>query len=732
MKRLGIDSDLADIEWRQATSIAWPTLAVIAVAQALTSELPTKSWQFIFVGVLSSSLGISYWLNSRFGWNLAFLPVYFTLLLYPIVVGSLPTKPWVSLGLVVLFGCIYISNSNNLFGSLAFVTCSSLFMVYVASKNYRSFSDNRDLSLLHGYFGFIWTFTLGIASIFIRRKYESVATQVEDKIDTELDKSFEALKKKIAGTQTEKTYLRLHGTILNTLIYFRNSPKKEENYENFKEILKKEYSELIADSEQSSDSVTLVSKIEYLLENRVLSRMNIEVNEINVENVKAYYQDTTIEILREIILNFEKHSLTTFAEINLSQISTRLLRLSVKTDTITQHPESLPEEVTQRIFESRTLNRILVATNSNLKSEIDIESKKQLVVVEIPIEQEALILESTLSKIRLFGLNDFVDNYLRVGALIGLFSLPGYFAVGLHFWSGIGLTLVTILFPLALYFRSNRFLRLFLGTGSTVLLPVIAGFGSTCQAASVLPWIFNLLLMVSYFFLVNEVNAIFKWIPLTIFSIESIVVPLNLPYECHEILYGSIPGIPIIIVLGLTILRVRQRQFQSDRFPSLNFQLDFDRIRIIEDIKNNYFKKLCDDIQSFIENEHESSLIERVHLDILINRIQCFLICSPYLPNILIERLYEIIIQHFNKGLTCKLITLGNIDSVNLSTLEVDGVIENIQKALASGCSILTLLITSDFEIIFEFNDSTGFSINPLPIGAKIRYSILNSSQLYI
>jgi hypothetical protein len=504
MKWQGTEAEIADIEWCRVTSIAWPTLCAIAILQVVISENSIERWQILFIAGCLGTLALSYYLATRLGVRFGYTPTFLYLLCAPILVGKSPGKPWISLGLIVIFACIYYSGIENLWIATSVVTLLTILQVIVAKMNLASFTDNEDLSLLYGYFSSVYIFVIGIASIFIRRQYFSVAHQIGSVVEKELENSYADLKKQMNANEFEEVNLKLHGTILNTLIYLRNTIANFNSVDEIKKLVRRDVETLSLDFSKNIHN-QLHFSLQKLIDKRTLNRIKIDVREVRINNLENRDISTCLEILRELILNLEKHTNVSQMSIRISQASEDFLNLEVLTDLYSQNRDLSNDLLDQGIRKSKNLKSILNNSNSTLTISLHKSNGGQKITILFPIIQEGKYLSKKLAEIRLFGLNDFALNYIRAGALVAALSLPGYFIYGVNLPTKLILSTITSIFICSLWFRSSKALLGLLGILSMLLIPAASYRLPACRDISTLPWMFNLLLAVSFYFSISRI-----------------------------------------------------------------------------------------------------------------------------------------------------------------------------------------------------------------------------------
>lgn len=701
MKRQGTEQELAVIEWQKVTSIAWPTLLIVSVAQSLLSESPVQSWQILFITSNIVTLTLSYFLHYRYGIKFAFTPTFLSLLITPIMIGNQPRQPWVSLGLIILAAAIYFSAIERLWLAILVVIILCITQNFLAAMNIKSFSDNQDLTLLFGYFSFLWTFVIGIASVFIHRNYLKVADSVEETVSQHLDSSLRSLRQSSQINESQKSNLKLHGTFLNSLIFLRNSLETENDVTKTKKLLKSEFEDLVStkDFVYSSD---LKHELEELVRKRTLNRITVEIIPFSIPVLPSKMQSTCLEIVREILLNFEKHTGAMWFSINVALLKTGTFEIVLKNDVPKQVSKEKKRETVALVLKSVSLQKIITSTKASVQSTLSRDREQNIIVVKVSEVDEKKSLRDALENLRNLGLNDFAFNYIRASSLVAALSLPGYFFLRLDPLVLITTTLLTLAMFLALVDDRRFSSNLVLGFLSVVLLPVIALSEEECSQIASMPWLFNLVLTVCFFFAINQRYSVVRFVPLFCLSIQSLLVPFILPDACRSVLLGSIPGIPLIMVLAFIVLRVRKRQLRDDKFSIFSVEENDNRFTSISISQSKYYESLLREIKLFIDSFDTSSADLKERIEALILKIQNYLTCSPYFDSWFILRLYHYFELRYSRGFTGRFIILGDFSDFQDDKIEWSVLVTKLDSILNNGTFDTSLLRTHELEFVFD------------------------------
>lgn len=696
-------NEIAAIEWRRITGIIWPTLSVIFAIQALLSENPIKQWQILyFTGLFVAGL-ISWALlqNSRITFSST--PTVLYLLLSPLFLGDLPENPWMSIGLVTFAAVIYFSTIESLPIAFCIITLITGYQTYVAHRNFISVTDNLGITYLYSYFSTIWLFVMGISSIFIRRKYMALAGSIQEIVDSEIDESLTRLKSLKQINEKDSRNLRLHGTVLNTLIHIRNLITQNLSHGASTQTLIEEVRTLQSESIDIDDREFNI-KLEAMISHRTLKRIEVSIAPFRGVLDSPLVEESCLEIIRELILNTEKHTQATTAALTITKKIGKSIHITLIDNSISNLPMKEKYILLEKTNDSRTLQNLLKACGASMAISLSKRKNYRKVEIRIPYIDLDLELNSTLAKSRITGLNDFSLNYVRASALVALLSLPGYLISGLK-PIPLLLTAITVLgFYLVLRFPQSKILLSLLLLPSLLIIPTISQDIEACTDLGAIPWLFNHILTVGFFTSIQLKNRVLKWVPILILSLESFYFPLSYPAGCQNIFLGSLPGIPLIIVLALTVLAVRRREVNFDEGKSLEIA----RLARVLSSSDNYrelaYTQLLEELSEFagsLSKDSEAAIDAEV-ISLQIQKIQTFLICAEHFDSELVRMTFELFRDRQQRGIRGRLTLLGEkfagVDSAHTS----EKIVTQLNSVMGDDAVSLTIVNVHTLEFHFE------------------------------
>jgi len=712
--------EIATLEWKRATSIAWPTIAIISSFQAVLAENPVRIWQIIFVMGLFLCEISSIALDKINGFNYSKTPTIVFLLLSPLILGSKPQESWMSIGLVTFAAVIYFSTIGNIYIAITVIVLITLYQTFLVKLNLASITDNADIAFLNSYFSIVWTVGMGVASYYIRRQYLGVANSLQDIVNKEIDDSISKFESIRSINEEDSRNLRLHGTVLNTLIYIRNMVTHRLNTSVENEALVQEIREL-AGSPSKEYSKDFRQKLEELISIRTRNRVKISIT-TTVRDLKSrFFEETTLEILRELILNCEKHTSATSASLIISQKLGKTLDITFIDNSLMNLNKKERAIALKGAHESINLNRLISASQAKLRVSMMNRNRYRKIQITLPVMDLELESRSALARSRNAGLNDFSLNYVRASTLVTILSIFGYLIVGLNRITLVLTILMLISLVVFLQYKKRSFFLLAMSVSSLLILPSLVSNSLTCTQLGIVPWLFNHILTVGFLVAIQVKNRFIKWIPIIIFTFECVYLPNQFPNECKNILLGSLPGIPLIIVLSLALLSIRKREIILDEIESLKIDELLIKKNEVDLYRESAYSLLLEDCLAFASSLEENRSVDPQVFTLQIQKIQSFLICSENFDSYLIRRVYDLFRTRQEQGVLGRLTLLGTNFSNEVSIDAADALVNRLTSHLSGQSANLTIVKNDSIELHFDGVDIDGFpdSLEGFPVFVK-------------
>ena len=652
------ERELALITIDRVTLTTLALLVILLNAQAFMSDNPITYWQFVF-----AFLTLISWLYGTLkvrstGSQYVFLPLFTIFLAAPFVCQPWVTHSWTSYGLIVVATVVYVSALPSTFIAFAFIFLCLVLQALSTQLNLRSLTDNADLSYAGNYFSSTWVLLVGTMLFVIRGKYLKFCNDIDLQLaELEEQEKVRSRNIRLLNSQDSKN-LKMHGTVLNTLLVIKGNLESGAGFDQALSRLKKETSDL--EGINTPVPSRFIDQILAEATTNSAQTMAVEVKEFSLPELSVSIERQVLEICREMLINFGRHTSATSVEISLLDLKNGTCKLIFTENSPDVMAEQWSDSQVLSALKSKTMNRLVRGLNGEWKVERNgVQIVQNIVFTLSPFDQEPA---EEIKKLRGASFDLIRGSFPLISIFYGFILLPAL--IYLH-----QLTLTNLLFTLSLTIAAIAFklsaehrLRLPASLLSACLgllvLPIAEWQITSCSELKVMPWIFNGLLAPILLVSVITSNLFLKWIPLFLFTAEATVSIGIFPKACHQILQGSTPGLILIGVSALLIGLARSRARNRDDLTSLSVRshgAEFDLVNTqLADARRLLLKslgKLSSKLDSQGSNRLE--LLERVTLEI--QKIRAFLLCSEYFELHSMRILSELIGKRIDRGLPTKL-----------------------------------------------------------------------------
>ena len=652
------ERELALITIDRVTLTTLALLVILLNAQAFMSDNPITYWQFVF-----AFLTLISWLYGTLkvrstGSQYVFLPLFTIFLAAPFVCQPWVTHSWTSYGLIVVATVVYVSALPSTFIAFAFIFLCLVLQALSTQLNLRSLTDNADLSYAGNYFSSTWVLLVGTMLFVIRGKYLKFCNDIDLQLaELEEQEKVRSRNIRLLNSQDSKN-LKMHGTVLNTLLVIKGNLESGAGFDQALSRLKKETSDL--EGINTPVPSRFIDQILAEATTNSAQTMAVEVKEFSLPELSVSIERQVLEICREMLINFGRHTSATSVEISLLDLKNGTCKLIFTENSPDVMAEQWSDSQVLSALKSKTMNRLVRGLNGEWKVERNgVQIVQNIVFTLSPFDQEPA---EEIKKLRGASFDLIRGSFPLISIFYGFILLPAL--IYLH-----QLTLTNLLFTLSLTIAAIAFklsaehrLRLPASLLSACLgllvLPIAEWQITSCSELKVMPWIFNGLLAPILLVSVITSNLFLKWIPLFLFTAEATVSIGIFPKACHQILQGSTPGLILIGVSALLIGLARSRAQNRDDLTSLSVRshsAEFDLVNTqLADARRLLLKslgKLSSKLDSQGSNRLE--LLERVTLEI--QKIRAFLLCSEYFELHSMRILSELIGKRIDRGLPTKL-----------------------------------------------------------------------------
>lgn len=688
-----IDRELFESDVRRVVKVGWLIIAGSVVVGIFTLPGGLQRWQITAVSILIVASIISLMLEkiTHSSWAFALMPL--TLLVLPLIYANNSQEPWIAYGLIVIPAIVHTTALENYRISLAIIYALTLLQYVVSKLNFSSISDNVDNQLLSSYFATSWSFIVGIGAIFIRRFYLKYYDAIEASVENvKAHQKSEAEKISNLNLQDHLNG-QLHGTILNTLIAIRNSPKLFSQKDQIRKY--------ISDDLKQLNEIEKISNkdFESLIRNEAGYPFH-RVIDVKFDIAKNLHLDPLLyevirEVVRELLLNTRKHSQATECIVRIA-LEERPLNNEITTSvTVKEISIILEDNSPQQVringggdiltFHSESISRLLKSVEGEINTQSDSDRMRQEIRFRVPESHETHL--KNVSTLRQDAIRFLSKGFISLTLLYAVVSFPAYLYLGLD-GEITTLFLLQILLTLASIKVKKLTLPLAaLGSITAIsIFPVLSLKTLACQEIQYLPWLFNGILGSAFLVTLLVNSNLFKWLPIFSFLISSLIIQNKLPQECENLLDGSIPAIILIIFISIGFVIARNK---SKRMQAVFFAESVSQYQDIQETKALVVKERMRIIQELRDFEHwlDSGEVKAPRIASEVNRlILClgtFLLTSEYFNSSVVLALYRYSLDRNLSGLETRLEINTNDFDVEISRRELARLFGLLEKATA-------------------------------------------------
>ena len=657
------EREIARLAIDKVSSYTLAFLAAYEAGAAIWSSIPVALWQYLIALTSILLWGIGQFIILRTSHPLSFAPLLIFLMIAPILVGDRATQPWISNGLNCIVAVVYFTGTGNrIFSTLSAIAIAFL-QFSVAHAHLPSNTDLADIEYFGSFFSTIWVLLVAFFLIKMRTRYLNICDQIDDELDELRSRMF--FRRQYLKKRNLRDYLnlQLHGTVLNSIIVLRNRAQESELPQGVvKETVQRELKELELSSQLKTGN--LLEAVETELLPQVALRLHKNIQDFSSAKFEPTLQLQLVEIYREILINIERHTPAQNVDISLKKLSESRYHIIVREDS-PQHIQHLNiDDMILNAESSKSIARLIKPLNAHFEVRA-IESKWRL---ERRIEFSTAAIEtnplSELKRLRYGATTTLSDGFLQLSLVYGFAILPGLFIKGAP-------TRETIIFTFALCFTAwgmygSRYKQqsAWLGTCAALLiLPSLEIQQASCTDIPALAWIFNGMLASVFLISARSENAYVKWIPCSIFLIESISTILTFPKSCNSILAGSTPGIVLIMVGAFLVGRLRNQNLAADSNLSREAENEETNVSATEELTTFARDSLLGDLSRFAETFDENAFTQVqqiLALNLSIQKIRAFLICSEFYEYEHSRTLFHWVTERIENGWETKINILGD------------------------------------------------------------------------
>lgn len=642
---------------------------VLYIYQALSSTNAIQIWQACYSIITLISALIGFWFYHKFKVvHLLLLPIIVSFMA-PILIGNHATSPWMSIGLTTVllnagFAALYETRI-----SIPLIGLTTLIHVLISRHQFPSISDLADTNSFGSYYAIIWNAGLAFALVYAKHRYQRTCNLIDEEIESQYINLLSTLKRFTKINRQDWKNVQLHGTLLNTLISIRNLIKFEQVYSSAVSQLENEVKNLLS---ASSTDRNFLQELESLSRQPEFARLHFEidgVHDFTNKEEKARY----VELCREIFLNTTKH--TDASKIKVEFKIIKLNDIEIKIHTFENNSK------VQLARNSKTLDRL----QDLLDITFEIQEWKNglLYLIKSNFESDKGLELKDIEQFRNTGLAAVGNDLLKGATLISLLT-----ALGLSLTGGLGKTFVyaslqtSLLILLSFNLISNEKLISLASTLVVLIFPLYFVNIESCSQTEHIPWVFDISLAACFLALLKVEGKLVRWIPLILFTADSIYLPNLLPVNCRQLLLGSVPALLLIpiLVYGLHIFRKFAIKTDADNLLGIyNNQTELEQIS--EDLEKE-FQAILEFTSSEIKNLDSGLLSsdQTIHrFEVLIQLIRLYLLTSEQYESEMIRKLYFFGKQRLLAGDSTRVEIEGNNFDLGKFNSEFDDLLEIIR-----------------------------------------------------
>lgn len=647
-----------DVERRLVYFVIWPTLVLIFAAQAFLATPDMRLWQFAFTFSSIAFLLISFYLLKWMKSSIAFGGVSVFLLASPILFQEKDVHPWMSYGLIIFLVTCQLADLQKWFISLPLIVFLAWLQQTVLRQNLNSITDVRDIKALHGYFSSAWVIGFGFCAYWVMHEYLKRAETLEGNIQGYQKEIYSKLRNIHKLNRRDYRNIQLHGTVLNTL---NGALLNSELLKNPKQLAKM----------LSADIESLL--VEPITEREVRRKYNeISANpriQISSKIFPWTIQDRkitaqTLELIREIILNTDRHTDANRIHISLKQNGEDEVLLTIKENSLKDVTEHDFNKRISAAQSSRTLKRLIEGLGAKITIEARGDVPGLLYSIRIPFREETVNPAEILYRVRNSPVSFFTTGLARITIFYSALCIPGFVALHLDWRASTIIVASTLISFLSIFIKSCERLFVYLGT-YLALISFLAGglLFQGCDVGVYIPWFYNYVIGMVFLAAVIGKGSIARWIPAFIFSAQSLTFPKLFYKGCADLLNGSTPGLAVIIFSAIATLIWRRRYSEKLAVTTSGIYNDNEKLASIHEAIEIQAQWIINEIALFAQRI-ESKPISLVKLTSEIRRqvdlVRAFLLCSEHFESAFVRELFDFAKDRYEDGQTTRMQIYGD------------------------------------------------------------------------
>lgn len=625
-------------------------ILIYFISQLYLAASPIDTVIHISAVIASVFTLTGYFLANKFDRNWIILLSNSVQLCIPILIDPFIEKAWISYGFLLAVFILGAALQENIVFASIILIFSLAWQYVVASFNLTGVIDNKDILLLGSYFSTSWLLVFGLGLIIARYLYFQYCDQIDEELLNIQSSLSEQAKSLSQLNLKDYRNIVIHGTVLNTLISFKNT------FENL--------SAQISLANQLTADLAKIGTIDHA------NRNPVELQELFETNLDSYglkvsfdipanlridkdLTENLLEIIREIVLNTKKHTDSTHLQLSIKELA-GVLNLQISENFPSRLTTSSTYLRIRNARSSATLDRLIKSALAELSIDIPATSDRLNYNIQIPLELTRVEASNKVGELRRNSLTRIVNGISIISLSYALLALPAFFYLKVPIY--INLSVLAIALLVLMELRSSRKTQwrpLLLQMIALAVIPLTFIDREICTNLLYTPWLFNTFFGSILFATFWISNPLLKWVPGILFMFESFGARFMYPAECKTLLDGSTPGFLLILLFGYILGRVRSRNLaldnqlessiESQNASSLKTSslIDIKRVTLILELEKF--------VQNLKKNTYTNDQILQ-EIDIWIQKLRAFLICSEHYNSDLIRKIYDFMINRLAKN----------------------------------------------------------------------------------
>lgn len=645
-----------------------------------------------------------------------FLPAITYLAVLPFLVDQFVTQPWISYGLVMTIAGLSASIFLNNFVAGGLVIACAITQYIGSAQRITGISDYQDNLLLNSYFSTLWILVTGFGTIYIARRYVNYCDKLDVTI-AEIEDDYWDRSREISQLNLrDHINLKLHGTILNTLIFAQKMPHKISSKE-LANQLQSELDALDSDEEEFWNAESVKNSLQTSIGNYEISiGVTVDAN-IVLQNTEY---EILLEVVRETVLNIVKHTSSKAVSIHIGSMDERHLHIRI-IETLSGITQASDASIySQNALQSKSLARLLDRARGTITVE-PYGSGRLVHSILMRRHRKDLNIMEEVGKLRAESLFILAGSASMFSVVYGLLACIGFLIIGASWLVTLILLIIELITGYLFYTRRyNPWLSALAMILSLIPIPYALLYIDGCDNLQYFPWVFNSILGCLLFSAFSARNRLLKWLPGFVLTAQCLIATQAFPRECQSLFNGSTPGVVIILILTRYLTFLRQRNLRLDALLQDALTEQSAKTRTIQDEVSRARTIVIDQVRELIRHLKKGREVQG-ELTRIINLLRVFLLTSEYFDLYIMKRVFEFSLQRSRQNLLTTINVYISNKNLQISTQDVDQCLRALLDSLAQ----------QNVSITFNIGDDCVIAIGDASLEAKTRFQNMTQTMRF-